>query len=88
MVVDITLVMIIIYTIIFSYIAVTKKLISCNNPIDYKSLANYVSFIIQKVVVKRIIILIIEEITMEREVWACFITCWWNNVAISADGIS
>lgn len=37
---------IVVYKTIFSFIIMIKNLISCNNPIDYKSFANYTSFVI------------------------------------------
>lgn len=42
----------------------TKDLIGCKSPADYKSLANYASFVTQKVAAKKMICLIIKEFTL------------------------
>lgn len=53
----------VIYTIVFGCIAVTKDLIDCNSPVDYKSLANYASLMIQKVAVETLIVLVAGRVT-------------------------
>lgn len=50
-----------VYTTIFSYIAITGDLIGCNNLIDYKNFANYTYLVIQKVDNKMMINLDAEE---------------------------
>lgn len=48
-----------IYTTVINYSVIIKDLIDYDSPIDYKNLADYTSFIIQKVIIEVIIIFII-----------------------------
>lgn len=51
---------VVVYTIVFSCIAMTRDPISCNSPVDYTSFADYARFVIQRVVVEVIIDFIAE----------------------------
>lgn len=47
-----------VYTTIFSFITLNKNLINCNSFVDYKSLADYTSLVIQNVAVEAMIVFI------------------------------
>lgn len=44
--VDISPIVVVVHTTVFGFIAMTKNLIGCNSPINYKSLADYTSLVI------------------------------------------
>lgn len=67
MIVDIVSMIIVVYIIVFGYIAIIKNQICCNNPIDYKNLANYTNYIIQKIPIEAIIIFMIREVALWNE---------------------
>lgn len=55
---------VVIHTIVFSGIAMTKNPIGYNCLVDYQSLADYTSLIIQKIVIEVIIVFIAGEVAI------------------------
>ena len=43
---------------VFGYIAVIKDLIGCDSPVNYKSFADYASFVTQKIAVEVMIVFV------------------------------
>lgn len=61
-VIDITLMVVVIHTIVFGGIAMTRNPIGYNYLVDYQSLADYISLIKQKIAIEVIIVFITEEV--------------------------
>lgn len=56
-----------VYTTIFDCIAVTKNLIGCNSLVDYKSFADDINLVIQKVSVEAMIVFVVGGVTISNE---------------------
>lgn len=53
----------VIYKTVFGYIAMTKNPIGCDSAVNYKSPADYISLVIQRVAVEAIIVFITGRVT-------------------------
>ena len=51
----------VVYITVFGCITIIQKLIGYNSLVDYKNLADYASFLIQKIAVKVMIVLVVGE---------------------------
>lgn len=56
-----------VYTTAFSCITMIKDFIGCNNLINYKSFADYASFVTQKVAIEAIIVLVTGGVAVSDE---------------------
>lgn len=65
--VNISPVIIVIYITVFGYINMTKNLIGCNIPNDYKYLADYACLVIQKIANETMIVLVARRITAQNK---------------------